>query len=165
MLDRNVKFELSVEVQKALKEHISNSAELKEFHMHIENLKQEIRKELDISKRKNENDLEAVLSQRFPSGSVAEWVQEDTSGYVYGWPDKISVPTVESDDQVYLVFYGNSIDKKELASFLRIKALYDHYNPQHVAKALTVVNFMSPPVRELVNQLNFELLTPSKYES
>ena len=161
MFDRNIKSDFTTSVKSSLLSYLESNNEIKELQMHIENLKKEIRKEVDTitsSSRKNDDEaLENILSQKFPSGALTEWSQEDNDGYVYGWPEVIELKTLENDGQVYLIYHAVSIDKKEFATFMRAKAFYDHFN--EASQAIVIVGFISPVVRDLAQQFGVEFIS------
>ena len=102
--------------------------------------------------------VQESLKSSYPGGEVIEWSEEDKKGMVYGWPEKITIPTIQYDGMNYIVYSIPNIDKAELSMLYRIKTFYEQNASIQDVHAIVFACYAPQSALNIAQSLGFEVV-------
>jgi hypothetical protein len=90
-----------------------------------------------------------IVSRKFPSIEVQEWVAQDTQGVVYGWQEEVYLFVVDDGSVCrYLASVSPHVDAAALGAILRMVDLYSSALGMQATDAGFQVAIITPSINE-----------------
>eukprot|EP01094_Clydonella_sp_ATCC50884_P005879 TRINITY_DN1486_c0_g1_i1.p1 TRINITY_DN1486_c0_g1~~TRINITY_DN1486_c0_g1_i1.p1 ORF type:complete len:1136 (+),score=369.66 TRINITY_DN1486_c0_g1_i1:225-3632(+) len=125
-------------------------AEAKKYmRQHLGALAQRV---MSVSLPELESALSQIKEQQFPGATSEEWTHDDP-GHVYGWPTKISANLVHNQGQSFICIVRPMLDKSEIATLLRLKRVYEHFQKKQISKVVVVTGYVTEMAQNIANHL------------
>lgn len=103
--------------------------------------------------------LNSAVSSRYSGTRIQSWSLQDESGFVYGWPELISLEYVPTNDNNQVLVIGRvSIDKCEVSTAMRIRQFYREKTGNSNARIMIVGNYVSEDVLIVAKDVDVDIV-------
>ena len=163
MEDRDIKEKLCTLLKDTFKDQLLSNPEVVTFNQQVDNFKQAMRDEMQsIYNQLNQEELlfdkvVSMIQDKFTGETIEEWSSDDPEGFVYGWPDQVSVNTLQQNGDTFMIYQKIAFDKSELALVLRMKSFYEQYSGSHNTQVLAYACSIDANVLEIAQQKGIDL--------
>jgi len=165
--DADVRQHLSHFLKGVLKDQLDEEAQLDDLYQQLADFKSSMRQEMQAIYNNLDQQDElaqramAYLQERFPHASQEDWAAEDQEGFVYGWPETVSVQTLQDTaaGTAVLYFTRSYLDKSELSLLLRLRSFYEQYSGSTQVQLICFAAYLDSPIREVAQQNDVELVS------
>jgi len=114
------------------------------------------------SKQSYQSSVNGVISRKFPNSVITQWTASDSEGYVYGWPQSVTLivvhPKKETSDELWLVDVQSLTDKTTLSIFLRLIEFYKLQTHCSKYRAAKITSYITNDARLMAETVHVEIL-------